>query len=170
MQSVSGSSLGETLLIISAVKDPGRRPLRFFGHLCYPEQRSHFHHKPSKGHCSESSSGIRSTDSSVCVCVCVCVCVWATQLCPTLQPHGLYPPGSSVHGNSSGKNTGVSCHSLLQASSRPRDRTQISCIADSLLSEPPGKEDTWQVLAGIFLFLLGPGGQMPKVLGVLLDT
>ena len=73
MQSVSGSSLGETLLIISAVKDPGRRPLRFFGHLCYPEQRSHFHHKPSKGHCSESSSGIRSTDSSVCVCVCVCV-------------------------------------------------------------------------------------------------
>ena len=74
MQSVSGSSLGETLLIISAVKDPGRRPLRFFGHLCYPEQRSHFHHKPSKGHCSESSSGIRSTDSSVCVCVCVCVC------------------------------------------------------------------------------------------------
>ena len=75
MRSVSGSSLGETLLIISAVKDPGRRPLRFFSHLCYPEQRSHFHHKPSKGHRSENSSGIRSTDSSVCVCVCVCVCV-----------------------------------------------------------------------------------------------
>ena len=24
------------------------------------------------------------------------------------------PPGSSVHGNSSGKNTGVGCHAILQ--------------------------------------------------------
>ena len=31
-----------------------------------------------------------------------------------LQPHGLSPPGSSVHGTSSGKNTGVGCHALLQ--------------------------------------------------------
>ena len=33
----------------------------------------------------------------------------------SLQSHGLCsPPGSSVHGNSSGKNTGVGCHALLQ--------------------------------------------------------
>ena len=35
----------------------------------------------------------------------------------SLQPQGLYPPprqGSSVHGDSPGKNTGVGCHSLLQ--------------------------------------------------------
>ena len=31
----------------------------------------------------------------------------------SLQPHGLLP-GSSVHGDSPGKNTGVGCHALLQ--------------------------------------------------------
>ena len=36
------------------------------------------------------------------------------QSCPTLQPHGLQPTGSSVHGDSPGKNIGVGCHSLLQ--------------------------------------------------------
>ena len=30
------------------------------------------------------------------------------------KPHGCSPPGSSVHGDSSGKNTGVDCHALLQ--------------------------------------------------------
>ena len=33
-----------------------------------------------------------------------------TQSCPTLCD----PPGSSVHGDSPGKNTGVGCHALLQ--------------------------------------------------------
>ena len=32
----------------------------------------------------------------------------------SLQPHGLSLPGSSVHGDSLGKNTGVGCHALLQ--------------------------------------------------------
>ena len=32
----------------------------------------------------------------------------------SLQPHGLCPPGSSVHGDSPGKNTGVGYHDLLQ--------------------------------------------------------
>ena len=32
----------------------------------------------------------------------------------SLQPHGYSPPGSSVHGDSPGKNTGVGCHALLQ--------------------------------------------------------
>ena len=37
------------------------------------------------------------------------------QLCPTLyDPTDYGPPGSSVHGNSPGKNTGVGCHTLLQ--------------------------------------------------------
>ena len=31
-----------------------------------------------------------------------------------LRPHGRNPPGSSVHGESLGKNIGVGCHSLLQ--------------------------------------------------------
>ena len=46
---------------------------------------------------------------------CVCVCVLATQshltLCNSMD---CSPPGSSVHGDSPGKNTGVGCHSLLQ--------------------------------------------------------
>ena len=41
------------------------------------------------------------------------MCVLVTQSCPTLQPHG-NPPGSSVHGDYPGKNTGVGCCSLLQ--------------------------------------------------------
>ena len=32
----------------------------------------------------------------------------------SLRPHGLSPPGSSVHGDSPGKNTGVGCCALLQ--------------------------------------------------------
>ena len=34
--------------------------------------------------------------------------------CPVLRPHGLSPPGSSLHGDSPGRNTGVGCHALLQ--------------------------------------------------------
>ena len=59
------------------------------------------------------------------VCVCACVCVIASwlascvnvyaQSCPTLcDPKDDSPPGSSVHGNSPGRNTGVGCHTLLQ--------------------------------------------------------
>ena len=37
------------------------------------------------------------------------------QSCPTLcNPMDCSPPGSSVHGDSPGKNTGVGCHALLQ--------------------------------------------------------
>ena len=64
-----------------------------------------------------------SSSKPVCVCVCVCVCararacvrVLVTQICPTFcTPMDCSPPGSSVHGDSPGKNTGVDCHSLLQ--------------------------------------------------------
>ena len=46
---------------------------------------------------------------------CVCVCVLVTQsylsLCDRID---CSPPGSSVRGDSPGKNTGVGCHALLQ--------------------------------------------------------
>ena len=32
----------------------------------------------------------------------------------SLRPHDCSPPGSSGHGDSPGKNTGVGCHALLQ--------------------------------------------------------
>ena len=42
------------------------------------------------------------------------VCLVA-QLCPSLcDPMGCSPPGSSVHGDSPGKNTGMDCYTLLQ--------------------------------------------------------
>ena len=38
-----------------------------------------------------------------------------TQSCPSLcDPLDYSPPGSSIHGDSPGKNTGVGCHALLQ--------------------------------------------------------
>ena len=38
-----------------------------------------------------------------------------TQSCPTLlNPWNCSPPGSSVHGDTPGKNTGVGCRALLQ--------------------------------------------------------
>ena len=41
--------------------------------------------------------------------------VKVTQSCLTLcDPMDCSPPGSSVHGDSLGKNTGVGCHALLQ--------------------------------------------------------
>ena len=44
-----------------------------------------------------------------------CVLCLVTQLCPTLcDPMDCSPSGSSVHGDSLGKNTGVGCHALLQ--------------------------------------------------------
>ena len=43
------------------------------------------------------------------------VLCFVAELCPTLcDPMGCSPPGSSVHVDSPGKNTGVGCHVLLQ--------------------------------------------------------
>ena len=45
---------------------------------------------------------------------CAVLCV-GTQSCPTpCDPMDCSPSGSSVHGGSPGKNTGMGCHSLLQ--------------------------------------------------------
>ena len=55
---------------------------------------------------------------------------------PTFRnPMGCSPPGSSVYGDSSDKNTGVGCHSHLQGTEPGFPALQ----ADSLPSEPPGK-------------------------------
>ena len=64
------------------------------------------------------------------------------QPCPTLcNPTDCSPPGSSVHGDSPGKNTGVGFHALLQGiyptpGIEPRPP---ALQVDSLPSEPPGK-------------------------------
>ena len=69
---------------------------------------------PSPLPSSSSSSSLSFTllfGASYCSSLCCCFSI--TQSHPTLlQPCSL--PGSSVHGDSPGKNTGVGCHSLLQ--------------------------------------------------------
>ena len=53
-----------------------------------------------------------------------------TQSYPTLcHPMDYSPPGSSVHGISPGKNTGVGCHFLLQGIFSSRDQTHVSHIS-----------------------------------------
>ena len=70
-----------------------------------------------------------------------CVCLVA-QSCLTLyDPVECSPPGSSVPGDSPGKNTGVGCHALLQGNLlspgiKPRS---LSLLAGSLPSEPQGR-------------------------------
>ena len=64
------------------------------------------------------------------------ICAWvhskSLQGCSTLcDPMNCSSPGSSVHGGSPGKNTGVGCHALLQGIFRPRDQilfSYVSCI------------------------------------------
>ena len=60
-----------------------------------------------------------------------------THLCLTLDPMGCSLPGSSVHGDSPGKNIGVGCHALLQGIF-PTQGSNPG-LWDSLSSVPPGK-------------------------------
>ena len=47
--------------------------------------------------------------------LCCAVLYLVPDSCPNLwDPMDCSPPGSSVHGDSPGKNTGVGCHALLQ--------------------------------------------------------
>ena len=58
----------------------------------------------------------------------MCVCL-VTQSCPTLRdPVDCSLPGSSVHGDSPGKNTGKVAMPSSMGSSQPRDQIQLSHI------------------------------------------
>ena len=67
--------------------------------------------------------------------------------CPTLcDPINCSPPGSSVHGDSPGKNTGVGCHALLQGifSTQGLNPSLLHLLhwqAGSLPLAPSGKPD-----------------------------
>ena len=68
-------------------------------------------------------------------------CNKTTTLC---NPMACSPPGSSVHGDSPGKNTGVGCHSLLQGIFLTQGSNLVLlCLLhwqlSSLPTEPPGK-------------------------------
>jgi len=58
----------------------------------------------------------------------LCVCVLVAQSClPLCGLMDCSPPGSSVHGNTAGKNTGVGCHSLLQGIF-PTQGSNLGCL------------------------------------------
>ena len=69
-------------------------------------------------------------------------CIITSLLCLSLcDPMDCSPPGSSIHGDSSGKNTGVGCRALLQGNlPNPSIKHRSPALqVDSSLSEPPGK-------------------------------
>ena len=66
------------------------------------------------------------------------------QSCPTLcDPMDYSPPGSFVHGDSPGKNTGVGCHTLLQGifPTQETESRSPALQADSLPTNLPGKHN-----------------------------
>ena len=92
-----------------------------------------------------------------------CAVLSHSKSCPTLcDPMDCSPPGSSVHGDSPGKNTGVCCHALFQGSLNPGIKPRSSALQmDSLLSEPPGKVGAVvgsQLAAPWWRWLAAPGG------------
>ena len=77
------------------------------------------------------------------------------QLCLTLcYPMDCSLPGSSVHGDSSGRNSGVGCHALLQRIFPTQGWTQISCLAaDSVTVWPNSSVSSVQLLSCVRLFV-----------------
>ena len=74
-----------------------------------------------------------------------CMCAKSLQSCLTLcSPMDCSPPGSSVHGDSPGKNIGVDCHAFLQGIF-PAEVFALQ--ADSLLSKLPWKPVRCAVLS-----------------------
>ena len=86
------------------------------------------------------------------------------QSCPTLcDPMGCSLPGSSVHGDSPGRNTGVGCHALLQGifpspGLSPHLLRLLHRQASSLPLAPPGKPGRWCTVVGLVFISLMTGG------------
>ena len=85
------------------------------------------------------------------------MCAKLLQSCPTLRdPMDCSPPGSSVHRDSPGKNTGVACHALLtdlpNLGIKPRSP---ALQADSFPSEPLGKPKKSNRKASLSFFDVG---------------
>ena len=78
----------------------------------------------------------------------VCMCLVAQSSLSLGDPMDYSPPDSSVHGDSSGKNTGVGCHALLPSHwdlPNPGIEPRSPALqADSLPSEP--EEKPWKLV------------------------
>ena len=75
------------------------------------------------------------------------------QSCLTLCDHmDCRPPGSSVHGIFQARILEWVAMLSSPASSRPRDRTCISCIAGRFFTTEPLKKPTWNVVSSVSQF------------------
>ena len=76
-----------------------------------------------------------------------CAVCLVAQSCPTLyNPMDCSPPGSSVPGDSPGKNTGVGCHASSRGSFNPGIEPRSPALqVNSSLPEPPGKPKNTRV-------------------------
>ena len=71
-------------------------------------------------------------ERSLCMSV-ACVLCLVAQSCPTLcDPMDCSLPASSIHGDSPSKNTGVSCHALLQGSFPTQGSNPVFCMGKPL--------------------------------------
>ena len=84
---------------------------------------------------------------------------WVTQSCPVVyDPMDCSPPGSSVHGDSSGKNTGGGCQSLCQGifPTQGSDQTQVSHSTGRSFANGAAREAWEWRLDGRWLPILDP--------------
>ena len=99
---------------------------------------------------------------------CLCLCAQSLQSCPTLcDPLDCSPPGSSVHGDSPGENTGVGCHALLQGVFQTQGSNRhVLCLlywqVDYLPLVPPGKSLIVSNAFGILFSGFSIGDKVPK--------
>ena len=89
------------------------------------------------------------TEGDSVVCVCVCVCVLVAQSCPS-DPMDCSLPGSSVHGFS--RQEKWVAIPFSRGPSRPRDQTQVSCIAGGFFTLWATREAQIQFYIYIRLF------------------
>ena len=85
------------------------------------------------------------------------MCLAAQSCLPLCDPMDCSRPGSSIHGNSPGKNTGVDCHSLLQGvfptqGSNPRLSRLLHWQVGPWPLTPPGKP----IFAACYFILFQP--------------
>ena len=98
---------------------------------------------------SEMTQMLKLSDTDHKVTITNALCLVA-QSCLTLcDPMEHSPPGSSVHGVSPGKNTGVGCHALLQGIFPTQGlNPDLWHCRQILYPEPPGKPTIINMLSG----------------------
>ena len=88
----------------------------------------------------------RSLDShSISLPTVICYFCLAAKLCSTLWDlMDCSPPGSAVHGDSPGKNTGVGCHAPIQGIFLAQESNPLSLVSPALASGFFTTSATWE--------------------------